>query len=191
MTKAQTLTRSPLLRKRVAGNVATLALGSGIFVWNFYRDKQMTARTALAAPHFELNHHSYPEEPEYVHLLEPVIEMKDELKSLVPRQLRKPWKLLRSANNGDYEQHLTAVKELASLGSLNPGEFRQIAQSSSLRTAVGLARCGNPDLRFFLPMPKMPDKFQSTPISQLLKVGTIDSAYSGHLGISLKWPRDP
>ena len=53
------------------------------------------------------------------------IDAKEELKSLIPKHLRKPWKLLRAANWGEYEEHLNAVRELAKL-NLNDGEYRQV-----------------------------------------------------------------
>jgi len=37
------------------------------------------------------------------------------LKDILPRHLRKPFRLLNEANNGDYEQHLNAVRELSRL----------------------------------------------------------------------------
>ena len=40
--------------------------------------------------------------------------------------------------------------------SLTDGEFNQIAQSSDCRTAVGLARTNNVDLRFFLKPAPLP-----------------------------------
>jgi len=71
---------------------------------------------------------------------------------MIPRHLRKPWRLLHLANNGDYEQHLKAVKELSKM-SLSDAEFVQLSQSSNQRTAVGLARCHGVDQRWFLKVP--------------------------------------
>ena len=78
-------------------------------------------------------------------------ETKEELRCLIPRQLRKPWRLLHQANSGQYEQHLKAVTELSRL-SLSDGEVVQLAQATGRRTAVGLARCGA-DPRWFLRVP--------------------------------------
>jgi hypothetical protein len=76
-------------------------------------------------------------------------EAKEDLKSILPRHLRKPWRLLQLANTGGYEQHIKAVQDLSKL-SLSDGEYQQLAQSCECRTAVGLARTANVDLRFFL-----------------------------------------
>jgi len=83
------------------------------------------------------------------------IETKEELKDILPRHLRKPWRLLHTANTGEYEQHIKAVQELSKL-ELSSGEYGGIAQSCECRTAVGLARTSQVDLRFFLPPPPLP-----------------------------------
>ena len=83
------------------------------------------------------------------------IESKEELKDILPRHLRKPWRLLHTANTGEYEQHIKAVQELSKL-ELSSGEYGGIAQSCECRTAVGLARTSQVDLRFFLPPPPLP-----------------------------------
>ena len=36
-------------------------------------------------------------------------ETKEDIKSRIPRHLRRPWRLLHQANYGDYEQHLRAL----------------------------------------------------------------------------------
>jgi len=82
-------------------------------------------------------------------------ETKEDLKSILPRHLRKPWRLLYLANTGGYEQHIKAVQDLSKL-SLSDGEYQQLAQSCECRTAVGLARTANIDLRFFLAPSKLP-----------------------------------
>ena len=40
-------------------------------------------------------------------------ETKEDIKSMIPRHLRKPWRLLHQANHGDYEQHLRSVRDLS------------------------------------------------------------------------------
>jgi len=85
------------------------------------------------------------------------LESNQDLKSILPRHLRKPWRLLNQANMGGYEQHLKAVKDLSKL-SLSDGEIRQIAQSVECRTAIGLARTSSVDLRFFLPPAPLPNE---------------------------------
>ena len=53
---------------------------------------------------------------------------------------------------------MLAVRDLAKLGkSLNDYEILQLAQSSSMRTTVGLARVKNVDLRFFLRPAPIPE----------------------------------
>ena len=42
-------------------------------------------------------------------------ETKDDIKSRIPRHLRRPWRLLHQANTGDYETHLRAVRDLSRL----------------------------------------------------------------------------
>ena len=84
------------------------------------------------------------------------VETKEDLKSIIPRQLRKQWRLMDLANRGEYEQHLKAVRELSKL-VLPDGEMMQMAQSCSRRTAVGLARTEGVDLRYFLSVPLPPD----------------------------------
>jgi len=84
-------------------------------------------------------------------------ESNQDLKSILPRHLRKPWRLLNQANVGEYEQHLKAVKDLSKL-SLSDGEIQQIAQSVECRTAIGLARTSDVDLRFFLPPAPLPSE---------------------------------
>jgi len=54
-------------------------------------------------------------------------------------------------------QHLSAVRELSSMSNLSDAECRQLAQSSQLRTAVGLANSKDVDLRLFTPPPPLPD----------------------------------
>lgn len=71
---------------------------------------------------------------------------------------------------GNYEQHLLAVRDLAKLGkSLSDGEMRQLAQSSSIRTSVGLARVKNVDLRFFLRPAPTPPEIKSSSVQSLFK----------------------
>jgi len=96
-------------------------------------------------------------------------ETAEELKCFVPRQLRKPWRLLHQANCGDYEQHLRAVAELRRLTGhgVSDGEMVQLAQAAVRRTAVGLARCEAVDLRWFLSVP-LPETVASGDLLELL-----------------------
>lgn len=96
------------------------------------------------------------------------LEAKEDLKAIIPRHLRKPWRLLHLANTGTYEQHLKAVRELVKL-NLTEGEFCQMAQSCERKTAVGLARSAGVDLRFFLKPPPLPPSVEETTIVALFR----------------------
>jgi len=93
---------------------------------------------------------------------------REDLKMMVPRHLRKSWRLLHEANTGSYEGHIKAVQELSKL-QLNDSEYRQLAQSCDIRTAVGLARSAGVDLRFFLPPPLTPSEFKNKELIQLFR----------------------
>ena len=110
-------------------------LSSGYLAWQAYGGGARSSSSAAAPkpiPRHKAAEHSGG--PEYVVLpahiaerfktLDPV-DAKEELKSLIPKHLRRPWKLLRAANWGEYEEHLNAVRELATL-RLNDGEYRQV-----------------------------------------------------------------
>ena len=170
-------------------------LSSGYLAWQAYGGAKSSSAAAAPKP---IPRHKAAEHsggPEYVDIaerfktLDPV-DAKEELKSLIPKHLRRPWKLLRAANWGEYEEHLNAVRELGKL-SLNDGEYRQvrkwhlfavylaarsdlrfcaqIAQSCNRCTAVGLARTPEVDLRFFLPPPPCPDHIARTSTPQLFE----------------------
>ena len=95
-------------------------------------------------------------------------EEREDLKMMVPRHLRKSWRLLRQANTGGYEAHIKAVQELSKL-QLSDSEHRQLAQSCDYKTAVGLARTSGVDLRFFLPPPLTPAEFRNKELIQLFR----------------------
>lgn len=96
------------------------------------------------------------------------IETKEDFKAIIPRHLKKNWRLLHQANAGEYELHLKAVKELSKL-KLSDAEYCQLAQSANYRTAVGLASCPGVDLRFFLSPPPLPPALEGRTIVSLLK----------------------
>ena len=52
-------------------------------------------------------------------------ETKEDIKSRIPRHLRRPWRLLHQANTGDYETHLRAVRDLSRI-RLGEHEVRKI-----------------------------------------------------------------
>ena len=51
--------------------------------------------------------------PQFLELKEKPSNPAQEIKSCIPRQLRKPWKLLHKANAGSPEEHFNAVRELS------------------------------------------------------------------------------
>ncbi|XP_063221738.1 protein SERAC1 isoform X2 [Bacillus rossius redtenbacheri] len=63
------------------------------------------------------------------------------------------WRLLSVAQTGDLRERRRAVHLLAQLGHLTDSDCRHLAQACDARTAVGLARISDIDLRFFLPPP--------------------------------------
>ena len=58
-------------------------------------------------------------EPQYIHVKQPFADMSDDIKgdikAMIPRHLRKPWKLLHKANYGNRDEHLNAVRELSNI----------------------------------------------------------------------------
>ena len=160
---------------------SSAVISSGFLAWQLFgSDKH--SRHLTAAPVPLLQDVVVGDGPQYLHLPGSIVadmtsdyddtslspaETREELRSLIPRHLRRPWRLLHQANTGDYEQHLTAVKELARL-SLSEGEIVQLAQACQRRTAVGLARCEGTDLRWFLKVP-LPQAVISGDILELLR----------------------
>ena len=138
-----------------------VVLSSGIAYWQ--------ARHAPKQQHSKL-FDSFPredDEPQYLTIPQPVLKKAapNEIKSMIPKHLRKPWKLMHKANTGDYEQHLSAVRELSvCTSSLCDGELWQLAQSCQGHTAIGLARIRDTDLRLFLPPPPNPKAVEESSI---------------------------
>ena len=58
-------------------------------------------------------------EPQFIHVKQPFADMTDDIKgdmkAMIPRHLRKPWKLLHRANYGTRDEHLNAVRELSNI----------------------------------------------------------------------------
>ncbi|XP_067008615.2 protein SERAC1 isoform X2 [Anabrus simplex] len=63
------------------------------------------------------------------------------------------WRLLSAAKTSNRIDRLHAVRLLAKIKNLNDSDYKQLAQVCDARTAVGLARTRNVDLRFFLKPP--------------------------------------
>ena len=90
--------------------------------------------------------------PQFVKLKQPLTAQIHEIKAMIPKHLRKPWKLLHKANSGNAEEHLKSVRELSmATQGLCDGELCQMAQSMEMKTAVGLARMPESDLKLLLP----------------------------------------
>ena len=53
--------------------------------------------------------------PKFLELKEKPSTPAQEIKSYIPRHLRKPWKLLHKANTGSPEEHFNAVRELSAV----------------------------------------------------------------------------
>ncbi|KAK6489048.1 protein SERAC1 isoform X1 [Huso huso] len=72
------------------------------------------------------------------------------------------WLLLKKSKAKDKETRLQAVQELAEISHWHDYQYRTVAQACDQRTAIGLARSKDVDLRFFLPpsqLPKVDDDF--------------------------------
>ena len=128
-----------LRRVRMATTTSAAAgglvlLSSGYLAWQTYGGRSASTAAASRPVPRLCKAAELKGGPEYIVLpadiaerfktLDP-IDAKEELKSLIPKHLRKPWKLLRAANWGEYEEHLNAVRELGKL-NLNDGEYRQV-----------------------------------------------------------------
>lgn len=95
-------------------------------------------------------------------------DSREDLRNILPRHLRKHWRLLHTANTGSYEAHINAVQELSKL-NLQEHEYRELAQAMDFKTAVGLARTAGVDLRFFLPRPPTPAEAENKELIQLFR----------------------
>ena len=140
---------------------SSAVLSSGFVVWKSWRASHSQHQVELPASIVDgigSDHDDIALSP---------AETKEELRCLIPRQLRRPWRLLHQANSGQYEQHLKAVTELSQL-SLSDGEMVQLAQAAQRRTAVGLARCEGADQRWFLRVP-LPASVTSGDLLDLLR----------------------
>ncbi|XP_046771074.1 protein SERAC1 isoform X3 [Gallus gallus] len=66
------------------------------------------------------------------------------------------WLLLKRTQSEDKEVRLQAVQELAKNTHWHDYQYGTVAQTCDQRTAIGLARSKDIDLRFFLPPPSLP-----------------------------------
>jgi len=182
-------------RANAMSSVSLAVVGGGLVAWQVY-SRTASAMVAEGATENTVSGTSptkrkaFPayipsSEPDYIHVAfspkensflmnnpsSDCLKAKGELRSLLKR---KQWKLLRAANAEgatNVRAHLNAVRELSMLASeLSDGDMIQIAQAASMRTAVGLAaRCQNPDPRFFLKPPHLPEEVESSNIPHLFR----------------------
>ncbi|XP_075002152.1 protein SERAC1 isoform X6 [Calonectris borealis] len=66
------------------------------------------------------------------------------------------WLLLKRSQSKDKEVRLQAVQDLANNSHWHDYQYGTVAQTCDQRTAIGLARSKDIDLRFFLPPPPLP-----------------------------------
>ncbi|XP_061845021.1 protein SERAC1 isoform X2 [Colius striatus] len=66
------------------------------------------------------------------------------------------WLLLKKSQSEDREIRLQAVQDLANNRHWHDYQYGTVAQTCDQRTAIGLARSKDIDLRFFLPPPPLP-----------------------------------
>jgi len=182
-------------RMFAAIGTSSVVVSSGLLAWQMYQVQQQQEEIKqlndqLHNHHISLQHRKFiadlarddQSKPQYVPVAAELLERlnqfdelklspqetREDLKAIIPRHLKKNWRLLHLANTGNYEQHLKAVKELSKLKLLD-GEYSQLAQSCNFRTAVGLARSANVDPRFFLPPPPLPPTVEGRTIVSLLR----------------------
>ncbi|MBN3300178.1 SRAC1 protein, partial [Amia calva] len=79
------------------------------------------------------------------------------------------WLLLKKTRSADRIERLQAVKELAGNPHWQDYQYRSAAQASDHRTAIGLARTKDVDLRFFLLPPLLPEIGDSYSIEDNLR----------------------
>ena len=148
------------------GTASLAVVGGSLVAWQVYSltsglSKNQKKEVEEDSKLNKWNSIAYSTEPEYIKLPKEsffpdpssdCVKAKGELRSMLKR---RHWKLLKTANNAELKTHFMAISELADLAkSLSDGEMRQLAQATTLKTAVGLAaRTSNPDSRFFLPPP--------------------------------------
>ncbi|XP_054018658.1 protein SERAC1 [Dryobates pubescens] len=79
------------------------------------------------------------------------------------------WLLLKRSQSEDKEVRLQAVQDLANNRHWHDYQYGTVAQTCDQRTAIGLARSKDIDLRFFLPPPPLPKIKNDYPIEDELR----------------------
>ncbi|XP_039915237.1 protein SERAC1 isoform X2 [Hirundo rustica] len=94
------------------------------------------------------------------------------------------WLLLKRSQSEDKAIRLQAVQDLASNSHWHDYQYGTVAQTCDQRTAIGLARSKDVDLRFFLPPPPLPkiktvSKGKDYPIEDELRLLLVSLPQSG------------
>uniref|UniRef100_A0A8C2TAA9 Protein SERAC1 n=1 Tax=Coturnix japonica TaxID=93934 RepID=A0A8C2TAA9_COTJA len=89
------------------------------------------------------------------------------------------WLLLKRTQSEDKEVRLQAVQELAKNTHWHDYQYGTVAQTCDQRTAIGLARSKDIDLRFFLPPPSLPKMKNDCLIEDELRLLLVSLPQSG------------
>ncbi|KFQ63956.1 Protein SERAC1, partial [Pelecanus crispus] len=91
------------------------------------------------------------------------------------------WLLLKRSQSEDKDVRLQAVQDLASNSHWRDYQYGTVAQTCDQRTAIGLARSKDIDLRFFLPPPPLPKIKNDYPIEDELRLLLVSLPQTGGL----------
>ncbi|XP_051472230.1 protein SERAC1 isoform X3 [Apus apus] len=89
------------------------------------------------------------------------------------------WLLLKKSQSEDKEVRLKAVQDLANNRHWHDYQYGTVAQTCDQRTAIGLARSKDIDLRFFLPPPPLPKMKNDCTIEDELRLLLVSLPQSG------------
>ncbi|XP_013814584.2 protein SERAC1 isoform X3 [Apteryx mantelli] len=89
------------------------------------------------------------------------------------------WLLLKRSQSEDKEVRLQAVQDLAKNSHWHDYQYSTVAQACDQRTAIGLARSKDIDLRFFLPPPPLPKIMDDYPIEDELRLLLVSLPQTG------------
>ncbi|KAM7028125.1 protein SERAC1 [Melospiza melodia melodia] len=89
------------------------------------------------------------------------------------------WLLLKRTQSEDKATRLQAVQDLASNSHWHDYQYVTVAQTCDQRTAIGLARSKDVDLRFFLPPPPLPKIKTDDPIEDELRLLLVSLPQTG------------
>ncbi|GAB0186815.1 protein SERAC1 [Grus japonensis] len=89
------------------------------------------------------------------------------------------WLLLKRSQSEDKEVRLQAVRDLANNSHWHDYQYGTVAQTCDQRTAIGLARSKDVDLRFFLPPPPLPKIKNDYPTEDELRLLLVSLPQTG------------